>query len=216
MDPTSLTGANALLDPLVISAVVAGVFSALTGLFGWLTSRGKKSERKQLRQEQLGCFYEPFDYLLSFKPSVSPEDTLADIVCLMAEHYRHATPGIQQEITRLLQKETLNAEDFSDLRKMVSSVYNWLRRSLNYPYDKKQINYKHLPQTVSTLYSLIDYISWLAYVISLLMGLAAVGFVCSLIPMKIYKAIGTVLVIALFGFMAYLFGWMAFHAPKKK
>lgn len=203
-----------LLDPQVISAFVVGVFSALSAFCGWLTSRGRRTERNNIRTNQLSCFYEPLDYLLSFKQDNSPKQVLGEICELLEKQYRHATPDIQNQITKLVMKDALVNDDFSELRKMTASTYNWLRRSLGYPYDKKKIIYDYLPRSVGTLYSLIDYISWIAYIVSLILGLGAIGFAFTLIPAKVYKTLTNILLLIMLALGIYLFAWMAIHIPK--
>lgn len=216
MNPESLQNFSLFLDPQVLSAFVVGVFSVLTTFFTWLVNRGRRSETRNLRIDQLHNFYEPMDYPLNFKPVDSPVQTLSDAACLVAEQYRYTTPDIQLELRRLLKADNLTDNDLEELRSMVSSVYNWLRRSLGYPYDKKLINYDYLPKSIGTFYSLLDYIAWIAYVISLVLGLAAIGFVCALVPIRIYKTIAIVLGICVLSYILYLFVWMFLQMFKKK
>jgi hypothetical protein len=209
-----LHGSSVLLDPQVISAFVVGVFSALSAFCGWLTSRGRRTERNKIRINQLSCFYEPLDHLLSFKQGNSPQHILGEITELMEKQYRHATPDIQNEIMKLVRKDDLVNNDFSELQKMTSSIYNWLRRSLGYPYDKKKIIYDYLPRSVGTLYSLIDYISWIAYIVSLILGLGAIGFAFTLIPAMVYETLTNILLLIFLALVIYLLTWMAIHIPK--
>lgn len=205
---------SVFLDPQVISAFVVGLFSAVSAFCGWLTSRGRRTERNKIRINQLSCFYEPLDHLLSFKQDNSPQQILGEITELMENQYRHATPDVQNEIMKLVRKDDLVNNDFSELQKMTSSIYNWLRRSLGYPYDKKKIIYDYLPRSVGTLYSLIDYISWIAYVVSLILGLGAIGFAFTLIPAKVYETLSNILLLLILTLGIYLFAWMAIHMPK--
>lgn len=213
--PEIVSDVSTLLDPQVISALVVSGFSASTAFFSWLVNRGRSKDRKQHRTAQLVNLYEPLDYLLSFPSSSQPDKILSDVQQLVKQQYRYLTPGIQNELKRLLIHTPSNIDGFADLREMVSSVYNWLRRSLGYPYSKQLINYRYLPKPVSTLYSFWDFICWIASAISVILGVTAILFVFSLIPKQIYETLALLLLILLLTLTLYLLMLIAMHVPKK-
>ena len=214
METEILSKADALLEPEVLSAFVVAFVPLLTTCLSWIVNRRRHLERKQIRNDQLILLYEPLDRLLCFNPLTIPDKALEAAKLLIETQYRYVTPAIQNELSCLLRKQSVSDEDLSNLRNMVSSVYNWLRRSQGYPYDKKQICYKYLPTSVSTLYSFLDYVCWIGYVISLLLGIAAIGFTLSLIPTQIYETFAWLVVILLGGVGLYLTILLAIHMPK--
>ena len=209
-----LSDATALLDPQVLSAFVVSIFTAMTAFFSWLANRKRSTERKKLRADQLVNLYEPLDYLLNFKPSANASETLANVQELVKNQYRFLTPDIQDALKDLLSRPSVNAEDLTTLKSMVSSVYNWMRRSLGYPYSKKNICYEYLPKPISTLYSFWDYLCWIICTISVILGIAAIVFVFSLIPNQIYETFTSLLLILLIGMVLYISVLTAIQLPK--
>lgn len=139
MDPTTSSAVNILHSPEVISAIISALAGVIMGFFGWLAGKSNRTVKKTLWDEQLKNLYEPLDYLLSFSNKKSAYELLHEINSIISEHYRYLTPDVQNELNILCKKEDLSMSDFQNLKMLVSSTYNWLRKKLSYPYNKTSI-----------------------------------------------------------------------------
>ena len=141
MDPTTSSGVYIFHDPQVISSIIAAIPGVIIGFFGLFAGKSNRTVKKALWGEQLKNLYEPLDYLLSFSNYESAYELLHEIKSIISKNYRYLTPDIQNVINELCKKEDLSMSDFQELKILVSSTYNWLRKKLSYPYNKASIQH---------------------------------------------------------------------------
>lgn len=152
------------MDIGLVEAIISGTVSLAVGVIGALVHKDRVSgkKREQLRRDQLALLYEPIMAFFLFRADtlLSREEVLA-ISELLAKHNSIAAPALVLTWQEYLKN---GKNDSSKFENALFSNYNWVKKSLGYPYDREKIKLEYVPKS--------DYskgLYWSALILSVLL-----------------------------------------------
>lgn len=130
----------------IMKAVIAAAASVITCVLGLTVGKsngGRKESSKDLAQEQLNKIFMPLDIVLT--SNSTPENKLIEVGKIVSNEYVLVPPELLKEWNTLSCKKTITDADLAFLKKWIGTRFEWARKVLGYPYDKKRIDKKLTP-----------------------------------------------------------------------
>lgn len=100
---------------------------------------------RRIREEQLQNLYAPLERTLNLNTSSDIRGTLAQLQIIISENIVLVPPVILNKFLEISAADNPTGADISELRKVVSSFFNWTRKSAGYPYDSSVIKRDWIP-----------------------------------------------------------------------
>lgn len=159
------------MDQDIISTLITAVASVFVGFLGIIAGRKSQAEKaiseKTLLRALLFDIFTPLDR--AFQNAASPNEILVLMERILNDCYVEFPPFLLFELSRLKQKPDLENKDFIPVREFVATNFEWLRKRLGYPYNKRRIVKKWSPKYERTV--IVQFV--LLIMLIMLWGMAA-------------------------------------------
>lgn len=135
------------MDSVIISALIAAIASIATcliGLHSGATELVSPPTRKLLDAQLLGLLA-PVHKLLTFHDDNNWVSVCPLIRDLIDQHYALTPPLLLSKYQALASQDAPSETAVREFRTIVSSLYNWTRKKLGYPFDSSQIRKEFTP-----------------------------------------------------------------------
>lgn len=166
------------MDLDLTNTLITAASTIIVAFLSFLTGRKDVASisRREVREYQISNVLGPMDLLLTFTEEKTPEEFLSALLKIVEQSYKYIPVIIQNEIIKLKRSEKLDNLSFSHLRTVVASYYNWNKRAMGYPYDRKMIHSKFTPNTdrnnliVGTIQAIVWLVSFISFMIAAVYG----------------------------------------------
>ena len=150
------------MDATIITAIINSIAGLAIGALGLRAgvARTQGSQAHEIRQKQLDELLTPLQKFLFYDPELESTDSITKIRTLTENCFEIIPPLLLTALEPFLANDTLPNASAKQLKPIVSSFYNWTRRSLGYPYNRRMIKANAVPHTERN--SLIEAIAYLA------------------------------------------------------
>lgn len=142
--------------PNILGSLITAGASVITTLLGvWLGKMiSNSSSSRSIRERQLLKLYTPLEICLNYSPEIG-KSTIID------EAYKIVISNLELVHTQVLDELKSAQADISRIyhfKIVVSSYYNWTKRSLGYPFDKGAILSEFTPisKKLEKAYSIVS------------------------------------------------------------
>ncbi len=132
-------------------AIVTGLFSVVMVYLGHKIEQinGGKLYKREVLEKQLFLIFEPLDKLMFENPNIKDDKFIEDVSAMVSSNYSLIPVKFLSFYAET--KKGLSGETVAALKKCVSANYNWLKKSLRYPYDKEKIDKSFLDNSLSPI-----------------------------------------------------------------
>ena len=155
------------MDPSIINTIITAFVSILTCLIGLHAGRKDSGSpsMKKVSEQQLEQLFLPMERLLSLGCQQDAKGLMSNLFQIIYSNLLFVPPVLLAEFRRISAIEDPMDSDFSKLREIVSSFYNWTRKALGYPYDKAAIKRRFIPTyernaAISQVFLLLFLLLW--------------------------------------------------------
>ena len=198
------------------NTIISGAFALAVGLIGVYAGRkdARSIAQRKIYEMQLTELWEPIIKELLLSNAADPIDTYNKVQQITYQNYTLVPNDLLREIDRLGNKNELADADFTCVKEISASHYNWIRRSLGYPHDSRRIKLEHTPKSKTNIlfYICFNGLSILLFFTSLLIVFshyaALVDGIHLNTPEWMLRWSTYILVIG--------FAWMLFNLPHRK
>jgi hypothetical protein len=125
----------------IINTFIVSITSVITCLLGLFIGRRDKDmpHIKEVRTRQLENLFTPLEKYFVFSLTTGAVPSIEFISSIIKENFELTPPAILNEFLVIKSNSNSGESDFWNMREMVSSFYNWTRKSLGYPYERSAI-----------------------------------------------------------------------------
>lgn len=138
------------MDPVIISALITAGSSALWFVIGLIKKDSvllsiRFKTNKEVLHEQLTYLYEPLIKVLD-RSTETNQELIITATEIIDHHYYLIPNDLYSEFKILSSGCTLSNKQFAHFSAFIQSNYNWVKKTLGYPFDEALIDKKFLPQ----------------------------------------------------------------------
>lgn len=133
----------------ILTALIAAISTVIVGLMSLYASQkdtGTPSQ-KEIYKSALTNVWEPLDRILSYQSITATANIVHKIETIISDNYLMIPPEFIKEFGILKQKDNIQESDFTKLRIITASYFNWMRKHLGYPSDRKKIKIEFTPRS---------------------------------------------------------------------